>query len=447
MKHSAILLLVLVMMTAQPTHSLSQERGEREVLWLRGPAQTSAPWSRAEDAARRENYKFISAYRNTYESDVTARTIPEWAEFFNSQGGTDVLGIGHDAGGLVLRYMNTLPTNSRLSAMILDGVPNQGAKIMDKLLTTKNPTSIAQDMVSKLLDLRTRAQGCHGCRMLEATQRWLSHFSTLNNRSFYGQLRSTSPVIQNLGLPTIPYAVIWGNENEEDGLVLTRLVSSWHSRGLWGQDHEYLECYRKEIEEAKQKEKDRKLFDVIGSLLGFAAGVSQVVVGTTSSPPNPTVVINGVTTAVNAISNGIRALSVEDKTREALECELVHQALNAQWSMMVAPYLLKEGTAAVPCLPCSHCAGMGPGLIDSCLAICSYNCEENVETYTYQYYELEPHDGLLTRSEQLLAGAAKTYEAQKVNHFQEQFWEYTPIGNAFQDLFNGGAGAAFVVPK
>jgi sirohydrochlorin ferrochelatase len=59
----------------------------------------------------------------------------------------------------------------------------------------------------------------------------------------------------------------------------------------------------------------------------------------------------------------------------------------------------------------------------------------------------EPHDGLLRKSEQLLAGAAKTYEAKGVNHFQEQFWEYAPIGNAFQDLFNGGAGAAFVVPK
>jgi hypothetical protein len=68
-------------------------------------------------------------------------------------------------------------------------------------------------------------------------------------------------------------------------------------------------------------------------------------------------------------------------------------------------------------------------------------------TITITHYEYEPHDGLLSKSEQLLAGAAKTYEAKKTNHFQEQFWSQQPVKDAFVDLFNGGAGAAFQVPK
>jgi hypothetical protein len=68
-------------------------------------------------------------------------------------------------------------------------------------------------------------------------------------------------------------------------------------------------------------------------------------------------------------------------------------------------------------------------------------------TTTITYYQYEPHDGLLSKSEQLLEGAVKTYEVKKVNHFQEQFWSQQPVKDAFVDLFNGNAGIAFRVPK
>ena len=444
MKHSAILLLVLVLIASGPSCALAQERATREILWLEGPQNTSASWTRAKDAATSRGYSYNNFNKWPYENNPTGKTIPEWAEFFNSKGRTNILGIGHDAGGLVLRYMNALSPNSGLSAMILDGVPNQGAGIMEYVLPLSNSASRAQEMISRLLDLRTQAQGCNGCRMLEAIQRWLSHFSAPNNRTYYEQLKPTSPVIQNLGLPTIPYAVIWGNEDEDDALVLTRMMSSWSNSTRLGQDGDYLDCYRKELEQRIRDAKDNALVGLLQSVAGLAGAVAKI----PFAEAEPGKIAEAVGAAINAVANAVRTRqNLQRELREAFECELIHQALNAEWNFMVAPYLLKEGTAAVPCLPCSHCAGMGPGLIDGCLAICSHNCEENVETYTYQYYEFEPHDGLLTRSEQLLAGAAKTYEAQKVNHFQEQFWEYTPIGNAFQDLFNGGAGAAFVVPK
>ncbi len=451
MKHSAILLFVLVLTASGPSRLLAQERSNRTIFWLKGPALTSARWDRADDYAKKvKGYKYSRFNDWPYETNPLSKTIPEWAEFFNSKGGTDILGIGHDAGGLILRYMNTLSPNSGLSAMILDGVPNQGARIMRSLLPPVPNPSEAQNLLNKLMDLRTLAQGCNACRMLEAVQRWLNFFGEPYNKTYYDQLLPTSPVVRNLGLPIVPYAVIWGNENEEDGLVLTRLVNSWHNAGLWGEDYEYVECYRKEIDRAKRKEKDKNLEKLVKDVVGFAAGVAMIVAGISTQKLE--LVIKGVETSVQAISGRIRAVSVEDKTREAFECELIHQALNAQWNLMVSHANFVQDTVAVPCIPCDSCANEvpDPRVGGYCYSVCTaYGCDPVTQLYSYPvyYYQYEPHDGLLTRSEQLLAGAAKTYEAQRVNHFQEQFWEYTPIGNAFQDLFNGGAGAAFVVPK
>ena len=131
----------------------------------------------------------------------------------------------------------------------------------------------------------------------------------------------------------------------------------------------------------------------------------------------------------------------------------MHQALNARWTLAIAPYSLQDFTIEVPCVvSCDQCweeALNQPDLIllGECLNACIPGCEGGVFTSTQAYLVPEPHDGLLTQSEQSLAGAAKSYEAKGSNHLQEQFWEYAPVRNAFVDLFNGNAGAAFVVPK
>ncbi len=448
MKHSAILLLVLVLTASGPSPLLAQQGTSRTIFWLEGPSLTSSPWREADRSARLKGYKYFNFDVWPYEDSAIYKTIPEWAEFFNSKGRTNILGIGHDAGGLILRYMNTLSPNSGLSAMILDGVPNQGAHIMEEVLPQGGSSlSSVQRFLNRLMDLRTGARGCNACRMLDAAQRWLSHFAEPVHKAYYPQLRPNSSVIQNLGLPTIPYAVIWGNENEEDDLVLTRVVDSWHMAGLYGQDQAYLDCYRKEIDDAIRKTKDKQLKRLGKDVLSFAKGVGKLIKGIISQ--NPVEIGSSVMSLISDVEESIRdRKDINEQLREALECELIHQGLNAQWNLMVADYSVIKDTVVVPCIPCSQCTGLGPDLAGVCLGLCKPNCES--DDYIYEevyYYQYEPHDGLLTRSEQLLAGAAKTYEAQKVNHFQEQFWQYTPIGNAFQDLFNGGAGAAFVVPK
>ncbi len=429
------------------TGTLAQGQVSREVLWLEGPGLTSLSWIRAEEAAKRRGYKYFRFDSNPYDWNTTSQSIPEWAEYFNSKGRTDVLGIGHDAGGLILRKMNALSPNSGLSAMILDGVPNQGSRLMRSLVpNAPDLPSEAQVLINKLLDLKTQAQGCNGCRMLEAVQRWINSFiASERTRTYYSQMWPTSPLIQDLGLPTIPYAVIWGNEDESDGLILTRLVASWGS--VYGQDTEYLDCYRREIAQRVRDASDHALVALMQGVAGLAGSLAKI----STSKGDVGKIGEAISGAISTVANGIRARQTLDKElREAFECELIHQALNAQWNLAVSPYSLVQDTIFIPCIPCDNCADdPDPQVVGYCFSVCTaYGCQPlELLAYPVEYYTFEPHDGLLTRSEQLLQGAAKTYEARKVNHFQEQFWEYTPIGNAFQDLFNGGAGAAFVVPK
>lgn len=103
--------------------------------------------------------------------------------------------------------------------------------------------------------------------------------------------------------------------------------------------------------------------------------------------------------------------------------------MNAQWNLTLSPYTVVQETAKLPCFSCEGCETEPEQQVQGyCFSLCVDGCKTYTETYTYVAYQ--PHDGLLTRTEQLLAGASKTYEAKGVNHLQEQFWEYAPIGNA-----------------
>jgi pimeloyl-ACP methyl ester carboxylesterase len=431
----------------------SAQQGSRDILWLHGGASSSTLWSRAITSAQAESYQFTNVSTFPYENDFAANDIPGWGVFFNdrlaTQGRDDVLGIGHDAGGLVLRYMGMMQQETNLTAMILDGVPNQGGKAFEWLLPlAPGAETGAQKIVQSSLDLRTQAQNCRGCQMIEATQRWINSFvATPQIRDFYQQLKPGNPVITNLQSPDIPFAVIWGNE-DDDALVLTRLMSSWHNTALFGEDHEYIECYQKEIRQRAIAANQNFAIGLMQGIAGLAGAVGKL------NASNLFSIGAAIEASIQAQARILRTtFDLQNELRELLECELVHQALNARWTLAIAPYSLQDFTIEVPCVvSCDQCweeALNQPDLIllGECLNACIPGCEGGVFTSTQAYLVPEPHDGLLTQSEQSLAGAAKTYEARGSNHLQEQFWEYAPVRNAFVDLFNGNAGAAFVVPR
>ncbi|RMF24563.1 MAG: hypothetical protein D6765_11605, partial [Bacteroidetes bacterium] len=101
---------------------------------------------------------------------------------------------------------------------------------------------------------------------------------------------------------------------------------------------------------------------------------------------------------------------------------------------------------------------------DACLTECGvdmaygdwdlpYTCEEwcapilDQPTTTTVVSLYQPNDLLLTEFEQKLEGAAKVYHLVNTNHVQETDSKVGVLADHLQDIFDGGAGAAFVIPK
>ncbi|MBU6343353.1 MAG: hypothetical protein KGS48_17790 [Bacteroidetes bacterium] len=453
-----ILLLVMCLITFSQIWSAPPGTPPRTTLWLGGPSLTSPQWLGAISSAQ-STFNFNQINTTSYYTNTIANDIPGWAQNFNSglinSNKSDVLGIGHDAGGLILRYMASLQSENTLSALILDGVPNHGGNIFSHLLPTlPGVHSEAQLILESALNYKTQAQNCIACRTIEATQSYIEYFAIPSISDYYRQMIPGNSAITNLQTPTIPYAIIWGNENNPDGMGLTRLMSSWYNSGLSGQDNEYLDCMGKELEERLISAKQNFAISTLQAIAGFAKA-------TLSIKSSLTLLDAGaiVSDWLNALAIELRGLyDLKNEYREILECELVHQALNAKWTIMLSPYHLETLSYTVPSFtgPCcddcwtQYAADHDDQVFGYCLSVCSTSCDNNngYITYTENVLVPEPNDALYTQTEQTLAGAAKPpYEAKGCNHMQESFWSYKPINDAFTDLFMGGAGAAFVVPK
>jgi len=437
----------------------SQTYGQtpRKTLWLGGGTSLTSPrWSSAIDQAKAESFKFDQVNTWQYYNDTNAKGIQDWAQQFNTQmanaGQTDVLGIGHDAGGLILRYMAQLQSNNGLNAMILDGVPNQGGAVFNHLTSKGDGAqSDAQRLLNLALSYKPESKNCTTCRNIEATQSYIDYFTLPSKKDYFDQLKPGSPVITNLQTPTIPYAVIWGNEND-DALGLTRLMSSWYNSGILGWDYEYLDCMRRELDQRYLTENQNFAIGTLHAIAGLAGATAKFKM---TKPQGAEAVI---VETFEAFVAGIRNLfDIKNKYQEILRCEFVHQALNGSWAFMNFPYTKVTTSIMVPTcfglVNCDDCwtkynANKDDQVFGNCLSVCSTDllCD-GYTNQTLTYLVPEPNDALYTKTEQTLAGAAKTYEAKGCNHMQESFWSYDPIKDAFTDLFFGGAGAAFVVPK
>ena len=446
MKKQFLFLIISILLSVM---AMAQQR---ETFWLRGGVSTSASWTKTKFDAQAEGYNFTEVNDHPYTDGISSNTIVEWASFFNQRlvdnNHNDVLGIGHDAGGLILRYMDMNQQSTRLSAMILVGVPNQGGGMFENLLSADPPApSPAQVMLNSLISLRTQSQNCSGCQTMERAQAWINTFSIPGLHNYYSQMKPNGPTITNMTAPSIPFAVIWGNE-DDDARTLTRIMNSYHNTGtgLNGVDTEFIDCMEQEIRQrliAAGQQFYLGTLTAIGQLAGASAKVNVL------NPASAGAVIQG---QINALVTALSAaFNLHKEIREMMECKLIHEALNAKWNLMLSPYEIVEETVTVEECDCAaECDDEpDPQVLAWCYQNCIiYGCTPVVSTQTFTYAVYQPHDGLLTRDEQLLEGAAvQPYEAKGCNHLQEQYWSYDPVKSAFTDLFNGGAGAAFVVPK
>jgi pimeloyl-ACP methyl ester carboxylesterase len=440
---------------------LCAQNTSREVLFMSGSGATSPRWNYFySNGATPAGYQMSTTNPLTPVGpyNPSAASVAENANIVNGliANKNNVLGIGHDGGGIVLRQM-AKSSNTKLSALILDGVPNQGSNAILQCLPVGNQPPAISQFIDKLEDIKSGAQNCQQCQVIDAFKSWTDAIAL--DAPFYGELTPQSPTITGLGSPTIPTAVIWGNA-DKDLYALDRLLSSRSNAasGTYG-DADYLDCYRRQLEQhlktIRDAEIDAIFFAVTGLLTNILKAEGAIKIENGAPMVDTGKIADALAKLTESIYKAVEKIRFAQKeTAEMLECELIHQMMNIHWNMITSGgYQVALQNALLP-NDCSYCYEQCSNeadqfMTDICISECFAQCQEGPPPTltTIPTPVFKPSDGLLSRDEQLLAGAVKTYEAKQTNHFQEQSWVNPAISGPFQDLFDGNAGLAFKVPK
>ena len=426
---------------------------QRNTLWMNGVSQTSNGWNASKTHLTYLGYNFDNLlFSDVYEPGLG---VQEAADILAGTYGdnNDLLGIAHDYGGLIMRDLQLKDDN--ISAMILVGVPNQGSSAID-FTTIVQPNSDgtrAQILVDAIQDIKG-GDRCEDCDLVNAFDSWIN--GLYGGRTYLRDAQRESTLITHLteNMPTVPYVVMWGSVEE---FSITRLLSS---RAFPSDGDYYSECYARRLEEARQEAKDAFILSTIRNTTGFLGGVLTFIANIAPGiSPSEWISRAGsfLTTQRQNVIAEIQAIKERnEELARILRCEFANQLLSAEWQLA----MLENSASETNEIPVSI-----PSEYDNCLLECATDmawgdwgmnmgCDEfcaglsDNETTLVTVLVAEENDGFLTRSEQQLDGAAKTYHLEETNHFQESRSDIKPVvSDAFEDLFEGGAGAAFVVPK
>lgn len=435
---------------------LTSTFAQRNVLTIRGMSSLSSTLALKGivNGAKGVNFKINHVTAPIFNYDPSTGVVASTTllnEELKKQDVTDVLGIAHDYGGIVMK--NMAKTNKQLSAMILDGVPNNGSELIEKIREKDaSGKSVVQKLVSDMKVL-TGAEDCPTCNL---ETRINDFIEDIQGNSGWKDIATGSPFVGTE--PNIPYAILWGNIGKKG---LSSLITSYASVGT-AQSNFYGNCIdektiaqKVKLKKAKNKATIDAIFNTYDNLKGLLNPIKITTkTGTNESsisgvsPDGVTKLIKGLITDIDNVSNASADI------KKLLKCEVYVQVMNAHWDLLVSKnqvtttqtnYLLTYDPEALQaCI--DNCPGTSPQCETSCYSQFGPNNAPLV-TITVTAYKTRPHDGILTDIEQKLDGAAKTYELKEINHIEEIDWQLNPVNGAFIDLFNGGAGAAFVVPK
>lgn len=434
-----ITFLILIILTFNSLNA------QRNTLWMRGTSQNSNGWDATKSyMLTTEGYQFNDLiFSNVYNPSLGVEGSSDaLVGTFGSN--NDILGIAHDFGGLVLRDLQL--QEPKISAMILDGVPNQGSSAIS-FATLSDPGDISR--AEKLVNIIQQIQEGNECEFCDLVEEFESWVASLNAGSTYlCDAKSNSSVINNLNnnMPTVPFAIMWGSVED---FSITRLMSS---RAFPSDGDYFTECYTQQLEMARQETKDNFIRATINNVGGFFGSIASFIGSLLPDDLTPTQIISSVVDLVNATRtntlNEIEAVKNRDQElARILRCEFSNQLLAAEWQLGMlensfqteeVEYFKTEAQCRAEC--------EAEGWEDFYLEfICIPDCMEELQIGTV--IVADDNDGLLTKSEQLLEGAEKVYHLPETNHFQETRVDKPPVVNALIDLFEGGAGAAFIIPK
>ncbi len=386
-------------------------------------------------------------------SDGVAASVESLNKGIAPTEATDVLGIAHDFGGIVMRNMKS----SNISAMILDGVPNRGSQAIKEIIRKDSDGKYRVQKIFADMKKLTGAGDCADCNIETRLNDFLEHIQAAEKG--YKDILPDSKFV-NAGNPTVPYAIMWGNISKNS---LSSMVSSFASP-VDVNTNFYGKCITEQINTKiakKEREKNRLIISSVFTIFTDVVNLLTPVKVTnevkdkdgniTTAFSITGVSIDKVTTLVKDIVTSIQqSKDLSEELKNLLKCELYMQTMSGLWEYLVSQNqfitLKYEWTVDLfNCLEDCNNLSDDPPSKSMCMAECNQLYANQTTTVTA--YALRPNDGLLTDYEQQLDGAAKTYELKEVNHYQEQNWFQGPVQAAFVDLFNGGAGVAFKIPK
>ncbi|NBC07220.1 MAG: hypothetical protein GVY26_08505 [Bacteroidetes bacterium] len=371
-------------------------------------------------------------------------------------GHENVLGIAHDMGGLVLRDLAN--KDNSLSAMILNGVPNQGSAAINFAteIQVGDKTKV-QLMIDGVQDIIADEE-CENCNLIEAFQEWMDEVE--NNRDVLRQMRRGSEEVNTLNASppdNTPFVVLWGSVEE---LPISTMLSSRNFPATGDDDH-YTECYARRLAKRKKENQEDFVLETIDNVVNFYGSYLEYI-GTVFAEPTEIISAVGdfIKDAKNSITGQIE--DVRDRDQELasiLRCEAAVQILNVEWNYALNEFgsLTTEEVEIGPDIV--YCEqqcweqfeGTTPNhaQFGACVADCMNS--DNTPVLTETVYVAVESDGLLLETEQKLSGAVDEYHLYEHNHFQEtKLSSNSGVGtlnHALDELFSGSAGPAFTIPK
>lgn len=419
---------------------------QRNTVWLRGASQTSNGWGQMQQELKAKGFLFDDLIDATYNSGLGVIEAANQVETMIGNN-ENVLGIAHDYGGIVLRDLQL--QDPSISAMILDGVPNQGSTAISNSIPG-DPGSVSRARIlAEASQLIRRDDDCDNCGMLEAFESWIETIE--NGAEFLDDIQHNSPIINNLESPTVSFAILWGSQ---ENLSLNRMMSS---RANPSDDDTFGRCFRTFLNRERTEAMDATTRATITNTQGFFANFINFVTSASTSGPNfLTQITTFISNSNTNITNQINALKEEEQElARILRCELSNQYAAIEWQLLLLENSEREEIEVeVPTTNPEHAICISECEIDMAFGDWTSNesCEESCMDLAGSSTQLVTAlvspltDGLLTEFEQKLDGQVKEYHLINTNHFQETHFD-SPALDALEGLFKGEAGASFMVPN
>ncbi len=354
----------------------------------------------------------------------------------------NVLGIGHDIGGLALRGAQVM--NSDLSALILVGTPNNGSSLLRDLLRPQNSWDF-EEWLNSLERFKGKID-CPDCDKITSMRTLLKKLATQalplsgaakgDNRGYYNGLQ----------IPTNT-AVLWGNAGIND---LNQFIGA-AAGPTSSSSIDLAACARREKTVNQILLKNAYLEKKIKTVTGFWSNITKYVDGIIKAGTKPWELAKTIGDFISSSSEqALEAIKLQEGIseleREALICSLTDSRLESEWRLRIASNELSAANVPNPNFSPSECQ-YWTNQYSILPAAYHFMIDMRIEIYCPEYevtFHVEPHDLVYTRSEQVIPEIDLTYEI-KANHFQEQDWGFN--GSVLEPLFNGSQGAAFKIPK